>query len=79
MEVSQSFKTMISLTKEVYVMSSKKSLDKMVLAAMFLAMAMVLPVLTGQIPQIGAALSPMHIPALLAGFFCGPGGLWQWG
>ena len=44
MEVSQSFKTMISLTKEVYVMSSKKSLDKMVLAAMFLAMAMVLPV-----------------------------------
>ena len=72
MEVSQSFKTMISLTKEVYVMSSKKSLDKMVLAAMFLAMAMVLPFLTGQIPQIGAALSPMHIPALLAGFFCGP-------
>lgn len=72
-EVSQSFKTMISCTKEVSVMSSRKtSLRPMVLAGMFLALAMVLPFLTGQIPQIGAALSPMHIPALLAGFFCGP-------
>jgi len=33
---------------------------------------MVLPFLTGQIPQIGAALSPMHIPVLLAGFIAGP-------
>ena len=45
---------------------------KMVLAAMFLALAMVLPFLTGQIPQIGSALCPMHIPVLLCGFFCGP-------
>ena len=29
--------------------------------------------LTGQIPEIGSALSPMHIPVLLAGFLCGPG------
>jgi len=33
---------------------------------------MLLPFLTGQIPQIGAALSPMHIPVLLCGFIAGP-------
>ncbi|MBR6307015.1 MAG: ECF transporter S component [Lachnospiraceae bacterium] len=53
-------------------MSSRKNLYRMVLAAMFLALCLVLPFLTGQIPQIGQALSPMHIPALLCGFFCGP-------
>ena len=41
-------------------------------AALCLALCMVLPFLTGQIPQIGSALSPMHIPVLLAGFLCGP-------
>ncbi len=45
---------------------------QMVLAAMFLALALILPFFTGQIPQIGSALSPMHIPVLLSGFFCGP-------
>lgn len=44
----------------------------MILAAMFLALALILPVLTGQIPQIGNALCPMHLPILLCGFFCGP-------
>lgn len=39
---------------------------------MFLALALVLPFLTGQIPQIGNMLCPMHIPVLLCGFFCGP-------
>lgn len=53
-------------------MSSKNKLYPMVLAALFLALALVLPFLTGQIPQIGAALCPMHIPVLLCGFFCGP-------
>lgn len=48
---------------------------KMVLAALFFALAYVMPFLTGQIPEIGAALSPMHIPVLLCGFLCG----WQWG
>lgn len=43
-------------------MSSKSKLYRMILAAMFLALALVLPFLTGQIPQIGSALSPMHIP-----------------
>lgn len=44
----------------------------MILAAMFLGIALVLPLLTGNIPQIGSALCPMHIPVLLCGFFCGP-------
>lgn len=44
---------------------------KLAFAGLFLALALVLPFLTGQIPQIGAALSPMHLPALLCGFVCG--------
>jgi len=41
-------------------------------AAMCLALCLVLPFLTGQVPQIGSALCPMHLPILLAGFLCGP-------
>ena len=48
------------------------TVKKLVIAAVCLALCMVLPFLTGQIPQIGSALSPMHIPVLLAGFLCGP-------
>ena len=44
---------------------------KMILAAMMLALCFLLPYLTGQIPNIGQALSPMHIPVFLAGFLCG--------
>lgn len=44
----------------------------LVYAGAALAMCLVLPFLTGQIPQIGSALCPMHIPVLLAGFLCGP-------
>ena len=46
----------------------------MTLAAFFLALAFVMPYLTGQIPEVGAMLCPMHLPILLAGFLCGP--LW---
>ncbi len=52
-----------------------KKIRNLVLAALFLAMAFVLPFLTGQIPEIGSMLCPMHIPVLLCGFFCG----WPWG
>ena len=48
---------------------------KLTYAALFLALAMVLPFITGQIPEIGSMLCPMHIPALLCGFLCG----WPWG
>jgi len=53
----------------------KTNVKDLVLAALFLALALVLPFLTGQIPEIGSMLCPMHIPALLCGFFCG----WHWG
>ena len=54
----------------------KNDIKKLTLSAMFLALALVIPFLTGQIPQIGAMLCPMHIPVLLCGFFCGgPWGL----
>lgn len=45
---------------------------KLVVAGLCLALCIVLPFLTGNIPQIGSKLSPMHIPVLLCGFFCGP-------
>ena len=51
------------------------NVKKLVLAALFLALALALPFLTGQIPEVGSMLCPMHIPALLCGFFCG----WPWG
>jgi riboflavin transporter FmnP len=44
---------------------------KIVLAGLFLALGLLLPSLTGQIPSIGKRLLPMHIPVLLAGFALG--------
>ena len=56
-------------------MKKNNNLMKIILAALFLSLAYVLPFLTGQIPEIGSMLCPMHIPVLLCGFFCG----WPWG
>ncbi|MBR2480999.1 MAG: ECF transporter S component [Clostridia bacterium] len=56
-------------------MRNSKKILKMVLGALFLALAYVMPFLTGQIPEIGSMLCPLHIPILLCGFICG----WQWG
>lgn len=50
-------------------------IKNMVLSSLFIALAMLLPFLTGQVPQIGSMLSPMHIPVLLCGLICG----WPWG
>ena len=50
-------------------------IKNLVLSAMFLALGIVLPFVTGQVPQVGSMLLPMHIPVLLCGFICG----WQWG
>ena len=52
--------------------SRKTPVRRLTAAAVCLALCLVLPFLTGQIPQIGSALCPMHIPVLLAGFICGP-------
>lgn len=46
---------------------------KLTLSAMFLALGLVLPFFTGQIPQIGNMLLPMHIPVFLCGLICGGG------
>ncbi|MBQ9973454.1 MAG: ECF transporter S component [Oscillospiraceae bacterium] len=53
---------------------SYKPAKKLVLSALFLALCYVLPFFTGNIPQIGAMLLPMHLPVILCGFLCG--GTW---
>ncbi|MBE6555728.1 MAG: ECF transporter S component [Ruminococcaceae bacterium] len=50
---------------------SNKHLKKLVLTAMLLAVGYVLPLLTGQIREIGNMLLPMHIPVMLCGLICG--------
>ncbi|MBP3560802.1 MAG: ECF transporter S component [Clostridia bacterium] len=52
-----------------------KKLQNLVLSAMFLGLGLVLPFFTGQIPQIGSMLLPMHLPVILCGFICG----WKYG
>lgn len=52
-----------------------KNLLNLVLSAMFLAIGLILPFLTGQIKEIGSMLLPMHIPVMLCGLVCG----WQYG
>ncbi len=53
----------------------KQSTRKLVFAALLLALGLVLPFLTAQIPQVGSMLLPMHLPVLLCGFVCG----WPYG
>lgn len=50
---------------------NNSSTKKLVLAGLFLALGLLLPSLTMQIPSIGTLLLPMHIPVLLAGFVLG--------
>lgn len=57
-------------------MKKQNTTLNLALAAMFLALAYVIPFLTGQVPQIGSMLCPMHIPVILCGYICGtPWGL----
>lgn len=53
----------------------KKLTRNLILSAMFIALGMILPFLTGQVPQIGSMLLPMHIPVFLCGLICG----WKYG
>ncbi len=53
----------------------EKATRRLTLSAMFLALGLVLPFLTGQVPQIGNMLLPMHLPVFLCGLLCG----WQYG
>ena len=53
-----------------------QTVRQLVPAALFLALAFVLPLLTGQVPKVGNMLCPMHFPVLLCGFVLGgPWGL----
>lgn len=54
---------------------NNKAIKKLALSAMFIAIGFLLPFLTGQIPEIGKALLPMHIPVFLCALICG----WQYG
>ena len=51
------------------------ALKKLVLSAMFIAIGIILPFFTGQIPQVGKMLLPMHLPVFFCGLICG----WQYG
>ena len=52
--------------------TKRNEIQNLAASAICLALCMLLPLLAGQIPQFGNALSPMHIPVLLCGFICGP-------
>lgn len=65
-------KETINKDKKTTVKDMTKNLT---LSAMFLALGLVLPLLTGQIPQIGNMLLPMHLPVFLCGLICG----WHYG
>ncbi len=54
---------------------NKLSVRYLALSGLFLALGLVMPFLTAQIPEIGSRLLPMHIPVLLCGFICG----WPYG
>lgn len=50
-----------------------KNIRKIIISAMFLSIGLVLPLITGQIKEIGDSLLPMHLPVLLCGLICGGG------
>ncbi|WP_322597248.1 ECF transporter S component [Acetivibrio straminisolvens] len=51
------------------------STKRLVLSGLFLALGLLIPFLTAQIPSLGSRLLLMHIPVLLCGFICG----WPYG
>lgn len=52
-----------------------ENIKKLVLGGLFLAVGMLLPLLTGQIKEIGDSLLPMHLAVMLCGLVCG----WKYG
>ena len=53
----------------------KNNTKKITLSAMFMALGLILPFLTGQIQQFGNMMLPMHFPVFLCALICG----WQYG
>lgn len=56
-------------------LTMKQHIQRLVTAAMLLAVGIVLPFFTGQVPQVGSMLLPMHLPVIVCGLICG----WQYG
>ena len=56
-------------------MMYRNEIRKLTISAMLFALGIVLPFFTGQVPQIGSMLLPMHIPVFLCGLICG----WRYG
>ncbi len=56
-------------------MTKEKTILKITLSGLLLSLGYVLPFLTGNIPEIGSMLSPMHIPVFICGLLCG----WKYG
>ena len=53
----------------------KENIKKLSYSAILMATGIVLPFFTGQIPEIGNMLLPMHLPVIVAGLVCG----WKYG
>lgn len=53
----------------------KISVRKLVFASLSIALGILMPFLTAQLPGMGSRFLPMHIPVLLSGFICG----WDYG
>lgn len=56
-------------------MSKKNKTIDLTLSALFLALGMVLPLLTGQIKEIGDTLLPLHLVVMFCSLICG----WKYG
>ncbi|MBQ4510217.1 MAG: ECF transporter S component [Clostridia bacterium] len=54
---------------------NKERIKKLAYSGMFLAIGTLLPLLTGQIKEIGDSLLPMHLAIMLCGLVCG----WKYG
>lgn len=65
----------MSLTMKNKKSETNPKTRNLTLSAMFAAIGLILPFITGQIPQIGNMLLPMHLPVFLCGLICG----WEYG
>lgn len=52
--------------------TTTKTIYQMVISAMLIAVGLVLPLFLGQVQIFMQGISPMHIPAFIAGLTCGP-------
>ena len=53
-------------------MRRSTSVHTMILCALLIAVGLILPLFLGQVQILAQGISPMHIPAFIAGLTCGP-------